>query len=93
MALNITMVTLRTSGLYYKHVTIINDTSSGVNKLKASLIDTAKGVIDDRHMLIVQATVRHLIPSVVMLKGIFNYYYTEGNKAECHSGPNVMKLF
>jgi hypothetical protein len=27
------------SGLYYKHVTIVNDASSGVNKLKASLND------------------------------------------------------
>ncbi len=43
-------------GLYYKHVTIVNDASSGVNKLKASLNDTARGVIYERHMFIVQAT-------------------------------------
>ena len=43
-------------GLYYKHVTIINDTSSGVNKLKASLNDAARGVIYDRHVFIIQAT-------------------------------------
>jgi hypothetical protein len=41
------------SGLYYKHVTIVNDASSGVNKLKASLNDAARGVIYDHHMFIV----------------------------------------
>ncbi len=40
-------------GLYYKHVTIVNDTSSGVNKLKVSLNDAARGVIYERHMFIV----------------------------------------
>jgi hypothetical protein len=43
-------------GLYYKHVTIVNDASSGVNKLKASLNDAARGVIYDRHVFIIQAT-------------------------------------
>jgi hypothetical protein len=46
---------LNFSGLYYKHVTIINYASSGVNKLKASLNDDARVVIYDRHMFIVQA--------------------------------------
>ena len=45
-----------TCGLYYKHVTIVNYTSSSVNKLKASLNDDARVVIYDRHMFIVQAT-------------------------------------
>jgi hypothetical protein len=45
-----------TFGLYYKHVTIINYTSSGINKLKASLNDNARAVIYDHHMFIVQAT-------------------------------------
>ncbi len=44
------------SGLYYKHVAIINDASSGVNKLKASLNDAARVVIYDRHVFIIQAT-------------------------------------
>jgi hypothetical protein len=44
------------SGLYYKLVTIVNDDSRVVNKLEASLIDDARVVIYDRHMLIVQAT-------------------------------------
>ncbi len=37
-------------------MTIINYTSSGVNKLKASLNDDARVVIYDRHMFIVLAT-------------------------------------
>jgi hypothetical protein len=44
------------SGLYYKHVMIVNYTSSGVNKLKTSLNDDAGVVIYDCHMFIVQAT-------------------------------------
>ncbi len=43
-------------GLYYKHVTIVNYTTSGINKLKASLNDDTKVVIYDCHMFIVQAT-------------------------------------
>ncbi len=39
-----------TCGLYYKHVTIVNYTSSIINKLKASLNDDARVVIYDRHM-------------------------------------------
>ncbi len=37
-------------------MTIVNDASSGVNKLKASLNDTARGVIYKPHIFIVQAT-------------------------------------
>ncbi len=46
----------RGCGLYYKHVTIVNYASSGINKLGASLNDDARVVIYDRHMFIVQAT-------------------------------------
>ena len=46
----------RNCGLYYKHVTIVNYTSSGVNKLKASLNDDTRVIIYDHHMFIVQAT-------------------------------------
>jgi hypothetical protein len=42
--------------LYYKHVTIVNDASSGINKLKASLNDAARGVIYECHMFLVKAT-------------------------------------
>ncbi len=46
-----------TSGLYYKHMTIINDDdSSVVNKLGASHTEDARVVIYNRHMFIVQAT-------------------------------------
>jgi hypothetical protein len=44
------------SGLYYKHVTIVNYVSSGVNKLRASLNDIARVIIYDCYMFIVQAT-------------------------------------
>jgi len=44
------------SGLYYKHTTIVNYTSSIVNKLEALLTDDARVVIDDRLVFIVQAT-------------------------------------
>jgi hypothetical protein len=40
-------------------VTIVSYTSSGVNKLKASLNDDAKVVIYDRHMFIIQASDFH----------------------------------
>ncbi len=44
------------SGLYYKHMTIINYASIGISKLKASLNDDARIIIYNRHMFIVQAT-------------------------------------
>ncbi len=47
---------MKISGLYYKHVMIVNYASSGVNKLKASLNDDARVIIYHRHMFIVQAT-------------------------------------
>jgi hypothetical protein len=43
------------SGLYYKHVTIVNYASSSINKLRASLNDNARVLIYDCHMFIVQA--------------------------------------
>ncbi len=44
------------SGLYYKHITIVNYASSIVNKLEALLTDDNRVVIYDRHVFIVQAT-------------------------------------
>jgi hypothetical protein len=44
------------SGLYYKHMMIINDDSGIVNRLEASLTDDARVIIYDCHMFIVQAT-------------------------------------
>jgi hypothetical protein len=49
------------SGLYFKHVTIVYYTSSNVNKLKASLNDDARVIIYDCHMFIVQATGANVI--------------------------------
>ncbi len=43
------------SGLYYKHVTIINDDSS-ISKLSFKLIDDARVVIYDCNKFILQAT-------------------------------------
>jgi hypothetical protein len=44
------------SGLYYKHITIVNDDSRIVNKCEASLTDDAIVIMYDHHMFIVQAT-------------------------------------
>jgi hypothetical protein len=44
------------SGLYYKHMTIVNYASSIINKLDALLTDDARVTIYDRHVFIVQAT-------------------------------------
>ncbi len=44
------------NGLYYKHITIINDDSSIINKLEASLTDDARVIIYDRQIFTVQAT-------------------------------------
>ncbi len=43
-------------GLYYKHVTIVNDDSSVINKWSFKLIDDPRIVIYDRHKFIIQAT-------------------------------------
>ncbi len=43
-------------GLYYEPMKIVNDNSSVINKLEASLTDDDKVIIYDRHMFIVQAT-------------------------------------
>ncbi len=43
---------------------MVNDASSSVNKLKASLNDAARGVIYEHHMFIVQATGSFLSPKV-----------------------------
>jgi hypothetical protein len=54
------------SGLYYKHVTIVNYASSSVNKLRASLHDDARVVIYDHHMFRVQSTgIIKLITAVI----------------------------
>ncbi len=42
------------SGLYYKHMTIVNDDSSAVSEQSFKLIDDARGVIYDHCMFIIQ---------------------------------------
>jgi hypothetical protein len=44
------------SGIYNKHIVIINDDINIVNKFEASLSDDTRVVIYDCHMFIVQAT-------------------------------------
>ncbi len=44
------------SGLYYKHVTIVNDNYSIINKLSFKLIDDPRAIIYDRHTFMIQAT-------------------------------------
>jgi hypothetical protein len=45
-----------TSGLYYKHTTIVNYASSVINKLEALLTNNARVIIYNHHVFIVQAT-------------------------------------
>jgi len=45
-----------TSGLYYEPNMILDYDSRIVNKLETSLIDDARVIIYDRHMIIVEAT-------------------------------------
>ncbi len=47
---------LISSGLYYKHMTIVNDDSSIIIKWSFKLIDATRNVIYNCHMFIVQAT-------------------------------------
>jgi hypothetical protein len=56
-----------TSGLYYKPMTIVNDDSSVVNKLEASLTDYTRVVIYDHHMFILQATGQGILKMEVSL--------------------------
>ncbi len=48
-------------------MTIVNYTSSSVNKLRASLNDDARVVIYDCHMFIVQATATHDVTTLLAL--------------------------
>jgi len=47
----------KTSGLYYKHITIVNYDSSIVHKFEASLTDNARVFIYDHQMFIVHVTI------------------------------------
>ncbi len=59
---------MKTCGLYYKPVTVVNNDSRVVNKLEASLNDDARVVIYDCHMFIVKATGRiFIIPTLTLI--------------------------
>jgi hypothetical protein len=75
-----------TSGLYYKHITIINDNFSIISKIEDSLTDDARVIIYILHMFIVEATGVNVInpfPSSLML--------TE-NQLECIPLANLSSL-
>ncbi len=44
-------------GLYYKHITTLNNDSSVVNKFETSLTNDARVIIYDRYMFTVKAIV------------------------------------
>jgi hypothetical protein len=70
-----------TSGLYYKHITIVNYDPSIVNKFGASLTDDTGVIIYDCHMFIVQATVVNVVT-------LFLFTLTfPTSKLECLSQP------
>ncbi len=50
------MAILESSGLYNKHITIINDDSRVISKWQVSLIDDARVIIYDHEMFITEAT-------------------------------------
>jgi hypothetical protein len=50
------MIQVMLYGLYYKHVTIVNDDSSIVSKWSFKLIDDPRVIIYERHRFIIKAT-------------------------------------
>ncbi len=64
---SINIVVFKTSGLYYKPITIINDNSGVINKLETSLTDHSRVFIYNRHIFIVQGTVHLSYPLTSIL--------------------------
>ncbi len=54
--MKINLQNFKTSGQYYKLMTVVNDDSRVVTKLETSLTDYARVFIYNRHMFIIQAT-------------------------------------
>ncbi len=54
----------KTCGLYYKHITIVNDDSSCINKCHLSLNDDARVIIYNCNMFIAQATTNGSLSNV-----------------------------
>ncbi len=65
--------TLHWSGLYYKHMTIVNDNSSIVIKWSFKRIDATRGIICDCHMFIIQATAFVSVDTVSKVKYVALY--------------------
>ncbi len=63
------------SGMYYKHVTIVNNDFRIVNKCQASFTDDARDVIYDQHMFIVQAITSF---GVELTKASYDYHLCRG---------------
>ncbi len=64
-------------GLYFKHIMIINDDSSVINKFETSLTDDTRVIIYNHHMFILQATgvfvtARHFRLSPVFMSKVRN---------------------
>jgi hypothetical protein len=75
------IICLLYSDLYYKPITIINDDSSIINKLKTSVTDDATVIIYHRHMFIVQATGHSLIHYCLRNAGKARSLHSEHIKA------------
>jgi hypothetical protein len=69
------------SGMYYKHIMIVNDDLRIVNKCQAAFTDygivkrKARVVINDQHMFITQATA---LFGVVLTKASYDYHLCRG---------------
>ncbi len=53
------------SGLYYEHITIVNDDSSIISMWQVSITDDTRVIIYDRHMFIIQTI------GVIYAEGIY----------------------
>ncbi len=81
------------SGLYYKHMTIVNDDSNVIIKWSCKLIDTARGVIYDRHMFIVQATGGSMGPRYIINFYIVKNHNIVWNSATTEAGEKNKRRF
>ncbi len=54
--IKIKIIILTTGGLYYKHITIVNDDSSIINKWLESFTDDTRVIVQNHNMFIILAT-------------------------------------
>ncbi len=64
----LTLASSMICGLYYKHVSIVNDDSSVVSKWSFKLIDDPRVVIYSCHRFIIQATEKVVVPVCLSCK-------------------------